>query len=169
MKKWLILLACLAVFLQSTACTDRDTGYLEYQDKDATFVGTCKLADGEYVLQIKLREDGSRSLIFLSPETVEGCGYFRSAEGDYCFSVDDMTLPVEENPTVKAIFDLFSLKESDLISASVTENSGEGLNVLKFAGDITVFLSSSDGLPLRFEHPLLTLTLRADSRQIGAE
>lgn len=162
MKKALFLLVCLIVFVGCTSCRDRNTDYLSYQSQDATFVGTCKLSDGEYVMEIRLMSDGGRSLTFLSPETVEGCGYFRSAEGDYCFSVDDMSLPVSENPSAKAIFDLFSLDEDDLISASVSENAGVGLNVLEFEGDIFVYLNSADGLPLRFEHPLLTLTLHTD-------
>lgn len=166
MKKRIFLLIALVILWGLTACVGQERGYLDYQEKNATFVGTCTLPDGEYVLQIRLMADGGRSLTFLAPETVEGCSYFRSAEGDYCFSVDDMTFPVEENPTAKAIFDLFSLKESDLRSATLSENAGERLNVLEFDGDITVYLSSSDGLPLRFEHPLLTLTLHADERQI---
>lgn len=162
MKKALILLVCLLVLLSAVACTERDADYLGYQTQDATFVGTCKLPDGEYMMEIRVMADGGRSLTFLSPETVEGCSYFRSAEGDYCFMVDDMSLPVEENPTAKAIFDLFSLNESDLISATLDSNAGVGLNVLEFEGDVTVYLSSANGLPLRFEHPLLTLTLHAD-------
>lgn len=162
MKKALILLVCLCLLIGCTACADKESDYLSYQSKDAVFVGTCKLPDGEYVMEIHLMADGGRSLTFLSPETIEGCSYFRSAEGDYCFMVDDLSIPVNENPTAKAIFDLFSLDESDLIAASVSENAGVGLNVLEFEGDVTVYLSSADGLPLRFEHPLLSLTLHTD-------
>lgn len=162
MKKAMILLVCLIVLVGSVACTDQREDYLSYQSQDATFVGTCRLTDGEYVMEIRLMSDGGRSLTFLSPETVEGCSYFRSAEGDYCFMVDDTALPINEHPTAKAIFDLFSLDEDDLITASVDENAGVGLNVLEFEGDVTVYLSSADGLPLRFEHPLLTLTLHTD-------
>lgn len=162
MKKALILLVCIAVWLGCTACSGQDGDYLSYQSQDATFVGTCTLPDGEYVMEIRLVSDGGRSLTFLSPEAVEGCSYYRSPEGDYAFTVDDMTLPVHENPTAKAIFDLFSLDEDDLLSASLEENAGVGLNVLEFAGDVTVYLSSEDGSPLRFEHPLLTLTLHSD-------
>lgn len=171
MKKGLILLVCLLVLVCFTACTDHHADYLDYQSQDATFVGTCKLAGdesgNEYVLEIRLLADGGRSLTFLSPETVEGCSYFRSAEGDYCFTVDDLSLPISEHPTAKAIFDLFSLDADDLRSASVSENAGVGLNVLAFEGDVTVYLNSADGLPLRFEHPLLTLTLHVDKGALG--
>lgn len=165
MKKALILLVWLIAFIgctACTACTDHHTDYLAYQSQDAAFVGTCNLSDGEYVMEIHIMADGGRSLTFLSPETVEGCSYYRSPEGDYCFTVGDLSLPVNENPTAKAIFDLFSLDEDDLISASVTQNAGVGLNVLEFEGNVTVYLNSSDGLPLRFEHPLLTLTLHTE-------
>lgn len=162
MKKALILLVCIAVLLGLTACSKRKDDYLSYQTGEATFVGTCKLADGDYVMEIRLMEDGGRALTFLSPETVEGCTYARSAAGEYSFSVDDMTLPVNEHPTAKAIFDLFSLDEDDLLTATLDESAGVGLNVLKFEGDVTVYLNSADGLPLRFEHPLLTLTLHID-------
>lgn len=166
MKKALILLVCIFVLFGSTACSKKQEDYLSYQSGDATYVGTCKLSEGEYVMEIRLMADGGRALTFLSPETVEGCTYFRSAAGEYSFSVDDMTLPVNEHPTAKVIFDLFSLDEDDLISASLDRRSGVGLNVLEFDGDVTVYLSSADGTPLRFEHPLLTLTLHVDD---GAE
>lgn len=161
MKKALFTLICF-VILFCTACTDRNADYLSYQSQDATFVGTCILPDGEYVMEIRLISDGGRSLTFLSPETVEGCSYYRSPEGDYCFTVDDMTLPVSENATAKAIFDLFSLDGDDLLSAELDKNAGQGLNVLNFEGEITVYLSSESGLPLRFEHPMLTLTMHAE-------
>lgn len=162
MKKALILLVCLFALFALTACSDKQSDYLSYQSGEATFVGTCKLTDVEYVMEIRLMADGGRSLTFLSPETIEGCTYFRSAEGEYTFSVDDMTLPVEEHPTAKVIFDLFSLDEDDLISASVSKNAGTGLNVLEFEGDVTVYINTADGLPLRFEHPMLTLTIHVD-------
>lgn len=163
MKKALFILICLIIALSTASCADRDADYLSYQSQDSTFVGTCILPDGEYVIEIGLQSDGGRSLTFLSPETIEGCSYFRSAEGDYAFTVDDMTLPVSEHPTAEAIFDLFSLDPDDLLSAELEENAGVGLNVLKFEGDITVYLSADSGLPLRFEHPMLTLTLHADA------
>lgn len=168
MKKMLIWLVCLTVLMGCTACADRTDGYLSYQMKDATYVGRCTLSDGEYVMEIHVMEDGGRSLTFLSPETVEGCSYYRSPEGDYCFTVDGVSLPVNENPTAKAIFDLFSLDEDDLISASLERQNGVGLNVLEFEGDVRVYLNSADGLPLRFEHPLLTLTLHADEEEPGS-
>lgn len=166
MKKALILLVGLIVLVVFTACADRTDGYLSYQSQEMTFVGKCTLPDGEYVMEISLMADGARSLTFLSPETVEGCGYTRSSEGEYSFTVDGEAYPVSENASAKAIFDLFSLDEDDLISASLEKNAGVGLNVLEFEGGVTVYLNSEDGLPLRFEHPLLTLTLHADKSRI---
>lgn len=159
---WLIALCTLLL----TACRGDPDGSLAYQGKECTFTGVCTLEDGEYTLQIHTRPDGSGELLFLSPETLEGCRYLRTEGGEYTFIAEDVSLPVAANPTVEAIFGLFRLKESDLLSAKVAENAGEGLNVLTFAGDVTVYLSSTDGLPLRFEHPLLTLTLHSDGREI---
>ena len=148
------------------ACSGDPSGSLSYQEKECTFTGVCALEDGEYTLQIHVRPDGSGELLFLSPDSLSGCRYLRTQAGEFSFIAEDTVLPVAANPTVETIFGLFRLKESDLISAKVAENAGEGLNVLTFSGDVTVYLSSVDGLPLRFEHPLLTLTLHSDGREI---
>lgn len=158
-----VMILCVGLL---SACGDDPAGSLSYQEKECAFTGVCALEDGEYTLQIHTRPDGSGELLFLSPETLEGCRYLRTEGGEYSFIADDTVLPVAANPTVETIFGLFRLKESDLLSAKVAKNAGEGLNVLTFSGDVTVYLSSVDGLPLRFEHPLLTLTLHSDSREI---
>lgn len=156
----------LAILLFTVSCGDDPSGSLSYQDKDCVFTGVCKLEDGEYTVQIHIQPDGSRELLFIAPETLAGCSYQRTPQGEYSFTAEDTVFPVSANPTVETIFGLFELDEADLLSASVDENSGAGLNVLTFAGDVTVYLSSEDGLPLRFEHPLLTLTLHADGREM---
>ena len=148
------------------ACNGEAESSLFYQAQECRFTGVCALEDGEYTVQISLHTDGSRELLMIAPETVAGCTYLRDAAGDYYFCYEEMTMPIAGNPTVETVFGLFSLKQSDLLSAKLEENAGEGLNVLQFAGGVTVYLSSTDGLPLRFEHPLLTLTLRADQREL---
>ena len=160
------LTLCVGVL---SGCRNDPGGSLSYQEKECTFTVVCALEDGEYTLQIHTRPDGSGEILFLAPETLAGCRYLRTAGGEYSFIAEDTVLPVAGNPTVETIFGLFRLKEADLLSAKVAENAGEGLNVLTFAGEVTVYLSSVDGLPLRFEHPLLTLTLHSDGREILSE
>ena len=147
------------------SCGTEVDSSLSYQEKECLFTGVCALADGEYTVQIALHTDGSRELLLIAPETVAGCRYIRDAAGAYHFCCEGVTVPVAGNPTVETIFGLFALQQSDLLSARLEENAGEGLNVLEFAGGVTLYLSSADGLPLRIEHPLLTLTLRADRRE----
>lgn len=167
MKRIAQMLGCwILLTLALTACGKDVYGLLEYQKREATYTGICELEDGTYTLQIHTRPNGSGEILFLAPETLEGCRYLRTEGGEYSFIAEDTILPVAANPTIETIFGLFQLKESDLLSAKVAENAGEGLNVLTFAGDVTVYLSSKDGLPLRFEHPLLTLTLHSDHREI---
>lgn len=163
---WKVIGGMLLIVGVLAACKDSPSGSLSYQDKECTFTGVCTMEDGEYTLQIHTRPDGSGEILFLAPETLEGCRYLRTQGGEYSFVADDTVLPVAANPTVETIFGLFRLKESDLLSAKVAENAGEGLNVLTFSGDIVVYLSSRDGLPLRLEHPLLTLTLHSDGREL---
>lgn len=155
-----------AVLLGTVSCDGEVENSLFYQEQECVFTGVCALEDGDYTVQISLHTDGSRELLLIAPETVTGCSYIRDAAGVYHFRCEEMTLPIAANPTVETIFGLFSLKQSDLLSARLEKNAGEGLNVLEFAGGVTVYLSSADGLPLRFEHPLLTLTLRSDKREI---
>lgn len=160
---WLLGLLLLWGLL---SCGEDPTELLSYQERECIFTGVCQLADGEYTVKIYLHADGGRELVFLAPETLAGCRYVRDTAGVYSFICEDAVLPVAGNPTVETIFGLFALNPTELLSAELSKNAGEGLNVLQFAGDVTVYLSSVDGLPLRFEHPLLTLTLHADKSQI---
>ncbi|MBQ8287388.1 MAG: hypothetical protein IJX76_01285 [Clostridia bacterium] len=167
LRIWITILLTAVLLAALPSCGGDPDDSLSYQEQECVFTGVCKLEDGDYTLQISLHTDGSRELLFLSPETLSGCRYIRDAAGAYSFICEDTVLPVAGNPTVETVFGLFELKESDLLSAELEENAGEGLNVLTFAGDVTVYLSSADGLPLRFEHPLLTLTLHADGREVA--
>lgn len=164
--RWLVVLLVAVLPTAFVSCAEEPNGSLSYQEQECVFTGVCTLEDGDYTVQISLHADGGRELLFLAPETLAGCRYVRDAAGAYSFVCEDTALPVAGNPTVETVFGLFELKESDLMTADLEEVAGEGLNVLTFAGGVTVYLSSADGLPLRFEHPLLTLTLRADGRQI---
>lgn len=165
---WAIILMG-TLLLSVLSCRKDPDGSLSYQEKDCVFTGVCTLEDGDYTIEITLHADGGKELLFVTPETLTGCRYVRDASGAYTFICEDTALPVAGNPTVETVFGLFELQETDLLSADVVENAGEGLNVLRFAGDVTVYLSSTDGLPLRFEHPLLTLTLHADRRRVLEE
>ena len=167
LRTWISVLLTAALLWLLPACGEETGSSLSYQEKECVFTGVCKLEDGDYTVQISLHADKSRELLFLTPETLSGCRYVRDASGAYSFICEDTVLPVAGNPTVETVFGLFELKESDLLTADLDENAGEGLNVLTFAGDVTVYLSSADGLPLRFEHPILTLTLHADGRIIS--
>ncbi|MBQ7354055.1 MAG: hypothetical protein IJW62_00885 [Clostridia bacterium] len=166
LKKWIAAMLGAVLLVLLCCCGKEGAGTLSYQEQECVFTGVCALEDGDYTVQISLHTDGSRELLFLSPETLTGCRYVRDAAGAYSFICADTVFPVAGNPTVETVFGLFALDEADLLSADLEENAGEGLNVLTFSGDVKVYLSSADGLPLRFEHPLLTLTLRADGRQI---
>lgn len=154
-KLWLLLTITILLF----GCAGKSEGSLDYQKRDCTFTGVCELADGSYTLKISTHPDGSGELEFLTPETLTGCRYLRTAGGEYSFATEDCLFPVAANPTVEAIFGLFALRESDLISAKLSESTGQELNILTFEGDIKVYLSSDSGLPLRFEHPLLVLNI----------
>ncbi len=156
----LLLLWTVTAVWTVTSCADEAEASLFYQEEERTFTGVCVLEDGSYTVEIELRKDGSRRLTFLEPETLAGCSYLRAADGSYTFAAEGAVFPVAKNPTTETIFGLFALKESDLLFAKVDQNAGVQINVLTFAGDVTVYIDRASGLPLRMEHPLLTLTLR---------
>ncbi len=159
MKRLLLLLLLMGAVGLLCACRGESAPLLAYQEEEHTFVGSCRLADGEYTVEITLLADGSRGLLFLAPDTLAGCRYHRDSAGAYTFHCGDTVLPVAANPTAEAIFGLFALRESELLSADLSETAGTALNVLRFSGGITLYLDSTDGLPLRMEHPQLVLTI----------
>ncbi len=156
---WIMMMGTLI------SCEGQQEELLSYQDRDGVYRGICRMEDGEYTLRIRIYADGRRELEFLAPESLVGCGYRRSTGGEYLFFAGEALYPVSENPTVAAIFSLFALSPGDLISASAESHSGVGINRLTFPDGISVYLSSATGSPLRFEHPLLSLTLYEESGQ----
>ena len=144
-------------------CKADPSGALEFQDKECRLIAECVVKTeekSEYIVEIFHRPDGSGEILFMTPETIAGCKYLRTASGEYSFQADDMIFPVAENPTTKAIFSLFMLSEESLIQASTDEMSGETLNILRFEGDRTLYLGQN-GQPLYYDHPNVTMTMRS--------
>ncbi len=160
-KIGLLLMLCGVLF----SCTEDPSGALSFQKEECRYTAECKVKgdkkeqEGEYVVEILHRPDGSGEITFLSPETIEGCKYLRTPSGEYSFQAEDLVFPVSKNPTSEAIFSLFTLSEDSLISAKTDKNSGEGINVLTFDGEVVLYLDRR-GIPLYYDHPLLTLTVR---------
>lgn len=184
MRRFGLILLTL-VFLPTLlwGCGEDPSGALHFQDAECHFTASCDLTTDyggagdetlsqattstpeSYVVEVLYRPDHSGEVTFLSPESLKGCKYLRTAGGEYSFQAADLVFPVEKNPTTEAIFSLFFLSEDDLLSAKLTQNSGEGLNVLTFkekeSGQAVTLYLNRDGMPLRYEHPLITLTVHA--------
>lgn len=164
-----LMLITLMLTLVLGGCREDPSTALAFQDRECRFTATCALSDGSYVVEVVHYPDHSGEIAFLSPDSLKGCKYLRTSGGEYSFQAADTLFPVEKNPTTEAIFSLFFLCEDDLLSAKLTENSGERLNVLTFQDcasgqQVTLYLSR-DGMPLYYQHPLITLTVHAKSTE----
>lgn len=163
---WLAIVLVMCVWIAS--CGNDSSGALSFQEKECRWTASCKVSangeeqGGEYVVEILHRPDHSGEITFISPETIAGCKYLRTPSGEYSFQAEDLVMPVAKNPTAEAIFSLFALSEDDLLTAKTEKNSGEGLNVLTFEGDIVLYISQS-GMPLYYSHPSVILTIHANS------
>ena len=150
-------------------CREDPSGALSFQEKECRFTAECKVKageeeqGGEYVVEILHSPDGSGEIVFLSPETIAGCKYLRTASGEYSFQTEDLIFPVTKNPTTEAIFSLFALSEEDLLKANTDEISGESLNVLTFDGNVILYLDRH-GQPLYYDHPNVTMTIRVAAK-----
>lgn len=155
----------LAVFLGLLSCSESETGALAFQNQECRWIADCRVKataedpGGDYVIEILHHPDGSGELIFLSPETIAGCKYYRTPSGQYSFQADDLLFPVAENPTTAAIFGLFSLSEDDLVKAKTAKDKEEGINLLTFHDGIMLYLNR-DGMPVYYDHPSVTLTIK---------
>ena len=159
-KIGLLLLLCGGLF----SCAGDPSGALSFQEEECCYTAECQVKGditeqgGNYIVEILHRPDGSGEIVFLSPQTIAGCKYLRTPSGEYSFQAEELVFPVAKNPTVEAIFGLFSLTEDQLLSAKTDENSGESINVLTFDGGILLYLDRR-GKPLYYDHPRLTLTI----------
>ena len=159
-KLFVMVLGCIVLM----GCKTDPSGALSFQEKECRFTAECKIKSedkqvDDYVVEVLHRPDGSGEIVFLSPETIAGCKYLRTASGEYSFQAEDLIFPVAKNPSTEAIFSMFDLSEESIVKASTDEISGESLNVLTFDGNITLYLGRN-GYPLYYDHPNITMTIQ---------
>ncbi|MBR5314061.1 MAG: hypothetical protein IKU45_01460 [Clostridia bacterium] len=153
MKKILIFILALTIFLTVSGCTKKEKPFLSYQDKNFEARGTLDIKGEKYSVQLT-KNDANYILEFLAPDTIKGVRIEKNSDGIF-YKFGSLCFPVSEQTNVSALLpSFFALTQQDLSSTESDTINGTKVQVATFRKDqteIKIIISKQTELPLRFE------------------